>query len=218
MSKNKAKEAVTNESSLTQFKSFNVLKHPLNRFCGIFVIFVGDKAYFVKTVNPLALAIDKQYKLLTNKKHPSKELQDTFLKSTKAMWFIPLILLPIRFGEDANSYLDVIYCLFYELLQSINNKHVLANKVLRQVDKTVLNCIANKRPLQYKELQEAITVINIILKLGPPFRFKSINNYFKRQEDKGGINIFYMQPHKIKTKPFKLIKDDFTLELIKNTS
>jgi hypothetical protein len=43
MSKNKAKEVVSNESSLTQFKSFNVLKHPLNRFCGIFLIFVGDR-------------------------------------------------------------------------------------------------------------------------------------------------------------------------------
>lgn len=218
MTKNKAKEVVTNESSLTQFKSFNAARHPLNRFCGIFVIFVGDRTYFVKTVNPLALAIDKQYKLLTSKKHSSKELQDTFLMSTRAMWFIPLILLPIRFGEDANSYLDVINCLFYELLQSINNKHVLANKVLRQVDKTVLSCIANKRPIQYKELQEAIAVVNIILKLGPPFKFKSISNYFKRQENKGGINIFYMQPHKIKTKPFKLVKDHFILELVKNTS
>jgi hypothetical protein len=195
------------ESSLAKFNLNYKLTNHLNTVCGIYIIYVGDKAYIIKTTSSIAASVSRQYKMLIKGTNAFKPLQDVFNRCNKALWFTPLIILPLRIGDDKKSYNDVIDCLFYSLLKGITDKDLLLNKVLKEPDKTVLSCLELNRPKQIKAMFKSIELINNIFVVSPWFDFNVINSYLTSIHKHTCIH--YIQKNNCKVVPVKLWVDNY---------
>ena len=199
----KQEQGKKKQSSLNPFKLDYKKTNDLNTICGIYIIFVGNISYVIKTTSSIASSVSRQYKALVKGTHTLSALQEVFNRSNKAFWFTVLVSLPIRIGDDKKSYNDVIDCLYYSILKGIQQKHLVANKIFKEPDATVLNCLILNRYKQIKAMNKSIDLINNIFKVGPIFDFNVINVTLQKLDKY--VCLYYIYNINNKTKPIKLL-------------